>query len=74
MVVTLLPKANRKANGNSSPSKGSSANSDIASSISTAFMPVFPHSAGLDGIFEIFGQWHVSLLCVFDFCSHPKML
>jgi hypothetical protein len=60
MVVALLPKANRKANGNSSPSKGSSANADIASSISTAFMPVFPHSVEI----LIFGDSNSRLLAM----------
>src|SRR5690606_33148946 len=38
IVVFLLPKAARKAKGNSSPSKGWDARSDTAASISTAFM------------------------------------
>ena len=37
-VVSLLPKASRKANGNSSGSKGRSASADTASSISIAFI------------------------------------
>src|SRR5262245_1702142 len=43
-VVSLLPKACRKANGNSPPSNGCSARADIASSISTAFMLVLAHA------------------------------
>ena len=38
-VVSLLPKACRKANGNSAASNGRSASADMASSISTAFIP-----------------------------------
>src|SRR5665213_171833 len=41
MVVSLLPKAARKVNGNSAPSKGWSAKADTAASISTAFMCLF---------------------------------
>src|SRR6056297_388524 len=38
MVVALLPNASRKAKANSSGSKGTSENAEIASSISTAFI------------------------------------
>jgi len=41
IVVSLLPKAARKANGNSAPSKGWSARADTAASISTAFIGPF---------------------------------
>ena len=37
IVVSLLPKASRKANGNSPASNGCSASAEMASSISTAF-------------------------------------
>jgi hypothetical protein len=39
IVVSLFPKAWRNANGNLLPSNYRSASADIASSISTAFMP-----------------------------------
>ena len=38
MVVAVLPKASRNAKGNSPGSKGSRARSEMASSISTAFI------------------------------------
>src|SRR3954451_18401368 len=40
IVVSLFPKAVRKANGNSTGSNGALASSETASSISTAFIPL----------------------------------
>jgi len=45
-AVSLLPNAARKVNGNSTASKGSKARSEMADSISTAFM-VYHYPASL---------------------------